>query len=209
MVAVDMESMPHEPDPYRPKWLLRGWRSRFDIRGDANASSWLLERSLHMELGGWRPGADFYGPSSQDFVFRAWRRGATIVPSGWLSVLAESAGNRPGSYAERQDSWQRSIVPRLVADPDALRRELSLAARPLDVGPRWRGKGPLAAADAFGRWLGGELLARAGISPYDRAYRPLGRRRGAWLESLRTTRGLTATPDEHIDDVRASSHMNA
>ena len=194
MLAFDLESMPHQPDPYRPTWLLRGWRSQFDVRTDAPASSWLLERSLHLELGGWRPAADFYGPTSQDFLFRAWRAGAAIVASGRLSVLAEGAGQRPGSYAERQDSWQRSVLPQLEADPDGLRKALTLAARPLDVGPRWRGQGPRSAVWAFGQWARAELLARVGISPYDLTYREPGRARGAYLERLRTTRGLPATP---------------
>jgi hypothetical protein len=179
---------------YTPEWLLRGWRDHYDVLGDAPASGWLLDRSLHLQLGGWRDSWELYGAPSQDFLFRAWRAGAPMLGSGRLSVVAEGSGNRKGSYVGGADRWQAAMLPRLLDDPASLRRDLAVAARPMDTGPDWRGQGARAAVRAACRRVRAEATARRGVSPYDLSFRIAGQPRGSWLAGLRRTRGLEAQP---------------
>lgn len=175
-------------DPGRSAFVLRAWRPAYDPRFDVPASGWLVDRATHLALGGWRPGRSCFGPSSQDFLFRAWRGGARIQPSGRLSVLSEGSGNRRGSYAERHDDWQRHNLARLTAGPGALRREILAHAK------RFDSDAAPAGLPARARWaaqLGRDrALARVGVSPYARRFRRMGLSRGGYLEELRRNRGL-------------------
>ena len=177
-----------EDDDAGAGFRLRSWRSRYDPRFDCPASSWLLDRSLHLELGGWKPSGRCYGPSSQEFLFRAWRAGTTIVASPRLTVLAEGSANRPGSYADRQDEWQRRVVPRLLDDTEGFRREILRRATPVDAEyPAEDALGRV--AQAVGR-VAERAMARVGISPYEMRFRRQGHGRGDYLRTLRRLRGI-------------------
>lgn len=187
--TIAMAWPPSSPEGHeRPEYLLRAWRPSYDPRFDCPASSWLLERSLHLELSGWTSARMIFEPTSQHFLFRAWRSGARIVPSGRLTVLAEGAANRPGSYRDRHEDWQRATVARMAVDAEGLRREI--LARATREEPDLRPAGPVDALKTRGRTAASLALARAGVSPLHRAYKRRFHSRGVFMDQIRGIRGL-------------------
>jgi glycosyltransferase involved in cell wall biosynthesis len=63
------------------------------------ASAWVLTRELAARVGPWRQARDSFVPSSQDWLFRMWRSGATMKFCPTATVFAVPAGDRGGSYA--------------------------------------------------------------------------------------------------------------
>ena len=183
---------PASEDDTELRFALRGWRSRYDPRFDHPASSWLVDRSTHLRAGGWKPSGLSYGPTSQEFLFRAWRAGAQVVPSRHLTVLAEGSANRPGAYRDRLASWHRAVAARLAEDAEGFRAEINDRSEPLDkVWPA--GTRRQRVTRRYERTRDAAFV-RLGISPYDRSFRRQGHRRGDYLRSLRASRGLDPQP---------------
>lgn len=174
--------------PARPSWELVGWRPEFNPRFEARASTWLLDRDLHLDLQGWRPARTLRLESSNEFLFRAWRAGARPTPSGRLTVLAESSGLRKHSYRDRLDELQIGWSQSLSDDADAFRAQILADAVPHDLGVEPVGvRGRVAsAAKAAAVWS----LAHAGAPPRETLARFKGRGRGEHIRDLRRTRGL-------------------
>ena len=157
------------------------------------ASSWVLRRELAAAVGPWRPALECRTESSQDWLFRAFRRGRSLRCTGKLGVLTIPSGERPGAYATRDDREIRHWARRMRDDAAGLREEilgsvaLELAARRSE--PRLG----LSAKRVF-RALGYGACLRLGVHP--RALRNLlrGRRRGWGIQELRRIRGLSPLP---------------
>ncbi len=92
------------------------------------ASSWVFRRDLVGRVGPWRSPDKIYVVPSQDWLFRAWRLGATLrfLPS--VSVILVQAGGRAGSYARRNSAEHDLLTQRLRDDPRCLERILEEAA---------------------------------------------------------------------------------
>lgn len=172
-------------EPHGERLMRRAERRRFHPLDDVAASTWLLDRDLHLELQGWRPASQCYGPSSQEFLFRAWRAGAGVHGTGTVSVLAEGSGNITDSYLARAVSWHEDLAAALRSDPTGLRTRCDAA--PTLVRPprslRRKVRHRVSRAAALG-------LARTGRPPMERYFRLRTEHQGAYLTSLRETRGL-------------------
>ncbi len=65
------------------------------------ASTWMFRRGLADRVGPWRSPDQTYVVPSQDWLFRAWRSGATLKFLPSITVIVVPAGARPGSYTRR------------------------------------------------------------------------------------------------------------
>lgn len=92
------------------------------------ASTWVLKRELAGRVGAWLPPGRSYVSPSQAWLFRAWRAGAVLrfVPS--LGVALIPAGERPGSYAQRDCPEQAWLSDWMASDPRCRERVLEEAA---------------------------------------------------------------------------------
>jgi hypothetical protein len=143
-------------------------------------SAQVVRRAALERLGGWRPASQCFCESSQDWLFQAWRKGATIATMPHLTVLKLHSGERRGSYAQDDAQEQKDLVDAMAA-PDALRvKILSGVAEPEPPRP----------LTYFRR----RFLAALGIHPRARAFRR-GYARGGFLEMLREVRGLSPMPE--------------
>jgi len=144
------------------------------------ASAQVMRRAALERLGGWRPASRCFCESSQDWLFRAWRKGATIATLPHLTVLKLHSGERRGSYVHDDAQEQKDLLDAMVA-PDALRvKILDGAAEP----DRLRSL----------TYLRRRFLAALGIHPRARTFRR-GYARGGFLDMLREVRGLSPMPE--------------
>ncbi|RWE30589.1 MAG: glycosyltransferase family 2 protein [Mesorhizobium sp.] len=130
-------------------------------------------------LGLWRPASECFCESSQDWLFRAWRKGAAIATMPHLTVLSLFSGARAGSYVEDTAIEQEELV-KAMRMPDLLRVKILAAAE----SPR-----PLKKSTYLKR----RFLAACGIHPRAREFRRK-YARGAFVTRLRQIRGLPAAP---------------
>ncbi|MDX8452561.1 glycosyltransferase family 2 protein [Mesorhizobium sp. VK9D] len=147
-------------------------------------SARMIRRTSLPRLGPWRPASQCVCESSQDWLFRAWRKGAVIATMPHLTVLMLHSGKREGSYARDTAQEQEELMDAMDA-PDALRaRILGNAEEPT----------PLKRS----RYLKRRLLAALGIHPRARTFRRQ-HRRGAFIAMLRQKRGLPPMPEREPD----------
>ncbi|SFO56249.1 Glycosyltransferase involved in cell wall bisynthesis [Mesorhizobium sp. NFR06] len=147
-------------------------------------SAQMIRRTSLPRLGPWRPASRCVCESSQDWLFRAWRKGAVIATMPHLTVLMLHSGKREGSYARDSAREQEELMDAMNA-PDALRvKILDNAEEPT----------PLKRS----RYLKRRLLAILGIHPRARSFRRQ-YRRGAFIVMLRQRRGLPPMPEREPD----------
>jgi glycosyltransferase involved in cell wall biosynthesis len=143
-------------------------------------SAQVVRREAIGWLGPWRPAVECYCESSQDWLFRAWRKGARIATLPHVTVLALHSGSREGSYVTDKALEQEKLV-RAMDAPDALRAELLASV----VDPR-----PPRPFNYFKRRF---LAAAFGVHPrareFRRKYAP-----GSYIDALRKVRGLSPMP---------------
>jgi glycosyltransferase involved in cell wall biosynthesis len=155
------------------------------------ASSWVFRRDLVGRVGPWRSPAKMYVVPSQDWLFRAWRSGATLrfLPS--VSVILVAAGGRAGSYARRASPEHDLLAKRLRDDPRCLERILDEAAvneaREHFLQHRYPPLGSLARRTVLRPVYA--LLARMGIHPLSLPMAIAYGRRGGFVRKLRRTTG--------------------
>jgi glycosyltransferase involved in cell wall biosynthesis len=169
----------------------RGKRGRYDpAMTTAYASTWLLRRWALEKVGWWRPAVECFAESSQDWLWRAWRRGLVLAAMPHLTVLMPQSGMRDGSYANNQAEEQITLLGAIQDDPEVLRRRL------LERATEPKGFGPV-------RYWKRRFYAACGIDPRARSFRRK-YRRGSLIQGLRLKRGLTAMPqrDPDIDGLR-------
>ncbi|MDO9059022.1 MAG: glycosyltransferase, partial [Bradyrhizobium sp.] len=92
------------------------------------ASSWVFRRGLADRVGPWRSPDEIYVVPSQDWLFRAWRSGASLKFLPAVSVILLPAGGRAGSYTRRTSADHDLLAQRLQEDPGCLARILEEAA---------------------------------------------------------------------------------
>jgi GT2 family glycosyltransferase len=75
---------------------------RFDpVKTLAQSSSLLMTRELIDRVGPWKPAAECYGESPQEFLFRAWRRGFSLRTVPHLTVLLFPSQEKALSYLDK------------------------------------------------------------------------------------------------------------
>lgn len=131
-------------------------------------------------LGPWRPASECYCESSQDWLFRAWRKGAMIATLPHVTVLALHSGARKRSYVE-DSAFEQGKLVRAMEAPDALRAEL-LAGVTEPRSPR-----------PFNYFKRRFLAAAFGVHPRAREFRRK-HARGTYIDALRKVRGLSPMP---------------
>ena len=139
-------------------------------------------------LGPWRPASECFCESSQDWLFRAWRKGAVIATMPHLTVLSIFSGQRSGSYVEDTAVEQEELASFMLM-PNDLRVKILAAA----VAPSRLKKSS---------YLKRRLWAACGIHPRSVEFRrKYGR--GAFVPRLREVRGLPPMPEREpgVDDL--------
>jgi len=131
-------------------------------------------------LGPWRRASECACESSQDWLFRAWRKGAVIATLPHLTVLSIFSGQRSGSYVEDTAVEQEELIDAMRM-PNDLRIKVLAAA----TAPR-----PLKKSSYLKR----RLWAACGIHPRSVEFR---RKYGrdSYMPGLRKVRGLPPMPE--------------
>lgn len=80
------------------------------------ASSWFMRRKVAKEYGEWRTEDRTSVPPSQDWLFRAWRRGCHVFCNDEVTLVALLSGSRNKSYAKTLAAEHQVIFP-LLKDP--------------------------------------------------------------------------------------------
>lgn len=80
-------------------------------------SAWLLRRELAVRVGPWRSARETFVTSSQDWLFRAWRRGARMLLKPGVSVLAVPSSYRAGSYVAERSPEHEGLAAELRTNP--------------------------------------------------------------------------------------------
>ncbi len=91
------------------------------------ASSWMMRRELSARVGPWRTVDELWVTPSQDWLFRAWRSGATLRFRDHVSVLVIASGLRRNSYVDRP-TYQHAYFALKMRDPTFRARLLEAAA---------------------------------------------------------------------------------
>jgi glycosyltransferase involved in cell wall biosynthesis len=172
-----------------------GWHDRYRAGESVPASSWVFRRELVSRVGGWRPARQVYATASADWLFRAHRGGARLVPTGTYGVLVIASGTRRRAYADRADEEHAYFVEHLRDDPrfadrvrDAVVEEL-----PPPATATAREAANLRLARRLRRARDGlfdRTLAACGVNPMELRFSWRYRRRGGYIAHLRRRRGL-------------------
>jgi hypothetical protein len=136
----------------------------------------------------WRPASECYFSSSQEWLFRIWKRGFQLRTVPHLSVMQIASGGRPGSYLGA-DNPEHAFFAARLNQPLELRLLLLERDRQAPARPLWR---RLAKSIVF---AGLRAAAHLGFAPCELIARfMLGRRRGSKIDELRGIRGLSPLP---------------
>ncbi len=100
----------------------------YDPRLFVFASAWVLTRELAERIGRWRAARETFVSSSQDWLFRAWRSGATMRFLPHATVLALPSGGRKGSYVSARSPEHDYFAKRMRIDPEFRHTALELAS---------------------------------------------------------------------------------
>ena len=153
-------------------------------------SSWLMRRELAARVP-WRPARDLRMVPSQEWLYRAWRAGATMRSTGRMTVIAIGSNGRAGSYSGRQiEEYAR--MAELLPDPHLVPRLLVPTA--LRLTAELNGVTPARLIVRAFRLIGRNVLLALGIHPHAAWQMLKLRRKGAILDRMRRTRGLSPLP---------------
>jgi len=174
----------------------------YDPRGAPPIPSWVVRRSAFDRFGSMRRRDECWSLPTQDWLYRAWRRGARFAHVAAPTLIVITSATRQDTYRDRQEHEQRQWSERMRDDPRLRERalvEALLHPRPthlrmLPAGVLWKALAMRAIAWIALR-LGGEPEAvyfymnypkRWGFLPY----------RGAVFPELYRRRGLPAWKDK-------------
>jgi len=93
-----------------------------------SASSWVFRRELAERVGPWPRADRLFVTTSQAWLFRAWRSGASLRFLPKVGVILVWSGSRAGSYAQRESPEHDALVRWMMCDPLARERILEEAA---------------------------------------------------------------------------------
>ena len=154
------------------------------------ASSWAFRRGLADRVGPWQSPERLHVTPSMDWLFRAWRSGASLRFLAAVTVIVVLAGPRPGSYA-RSSSPDHDLIARWLREDPRCRERILEEAAVNEAMDRFRNERyprvgllrPLLLRPVY--WL----LIRAGIHPMTLPYAILLRKRGELVRRHRTITG--------------------
>lgn len=93
-----------------------------------SASSWMFRRELAQRIGPWQGVDRSYVTTSQAWLFRAWRAGASLEFVPRVGVIVVWSGLRAGSYARRDSPEHDALVRWMSTDAQAREHILEQAA---------------------------------------------------------------------------------
>jgi glycosyltransferase involved in cell wall biosynthesis len=160
------------------------------------ASCWLFRRTLGEEIGAWRHHRDIRSVPSQDWLWRVYSAGRSIVQVPWLTVVAVPSTGRARSYSERHDEEQRRLFAEITADAAGFRERL-LTLHLVDLPAALTTSATHLAQASTARLFRALLLKvelaawrRRGRSRPPSAWRSRLRARGSIIDRMRAVRGL-------------------
>lgn len=160
---------------------------------DVVGSTWVLKKSVFVELGGWRDFRDILLPPSQDLILRGWKakKHIRMVPEPTVFILPTGAFARKGCYARRDFKEHMHYFDQIQNDPRFRERELLkalLVRQSLFIKEKTsiRGMARRLAIAIFRR-----LLTLVGVLPVQLVYFVKFRKKGAFVASVRKNRGLS------------------
>jgi glycosyltransferase involved in cell wall biosynthesis len=175
-------------------------RDGFDPVLHPNASTWVFRRELFARVGPLVRRDRVFTYPTRDWLWRAYRQGATMVPTPAVTVVVVSATTRRNVYRERQFHEHAAIAHAMREEPDFRERCLVRAwqnprpthLRSYGAGDLWR---------ALGMRAAGRVALALGVDPeavycYHRFPRKWGilPARGAVIAELYRRRGLAKRP---------------
>lgn len=156
------------------------------------ASAWVFRRELISEIGPWRSCYECRRVPSQDWLLRAWRNGKTMKQVTRLTVIAIQSGNRPGSYANREEAEHRAYFEAMRDDTAFLEKQLTGLLVTSFIGNVVTGNGfmvwPFLLRAAKNLTRG--ALSTVGLSLGDVKSLVVYPRKGSFIDHLRHVRGL-------------------
>lgn len=165
---------------------------RYNPLASVPATTWLVRREMIEAVGPWKPASQCHESSSQDWLFRAWKTGRTMVFNPRVTVLIIPSGIRRDDYARREDRDIRAFDEAML-DPGFRERQLEEVAIASAAAGLSARLSPIHHLRSFGHFtylLLARFLMRLGVPPR-RLLRFLAfGRRGAFIDHLRKRRGL-------------------
>jgi len=182
---------------------------RFDPIAHPNASTWVFRRELAARIGPLRHRNRVYSYPTRDWLWRAYKSGATLVATSAVTVVVVSATTRRNVYAERAWREHAALWRAMREDPHFREQRLVDAwQHPKPTHLKMQGFGVLLAALA--KRAIGRLAQAIGVDPeivycYYKFPRRLGflPERGAVIRELYRRRGLAEVPDPIADSAAA------
>jgi len=166
----------------------------YDPRIFVFASSWVCTRALVDGVGPWRAARELFVSPSQDWLFRAWRRGARMRVQPRPTVLAVPSSARAGSYLAAGSAEHDRLAAAMRTEPGFRAAALASAAltgerdaNTYRFGMRW---GESLRALAF-RPVAAAAMA-LGVHPYAPFAALRYGRRGNLVSAIRRQTGLPA-----------------
>lgn len=153
------------------------------------ASSWLLRRELVDAVGPWRSARTMHTVPSQEWIFRAWKRGHALRAIPKITLVALTSGDRKNSYVDREESEHALYARKLRDDPrfvDAYAAEIAAQGIAYQLDFAIARHLARAAKNVFRR-----AVVAAGLPPTSIRNLFLHRRKGGYIDALRRTRGLS------------------
>jgi glycosyltransferase involved in cell wall biosynthesis len=155
------------------------------------ASAWLMRRELAVALP-WRRAREIWLMPSQEWLFRASRRGARMRGVAKATVLALPSAARARSYSDRPEAEHAHYAELLRTDPDLIPRLLAQVA--LDSIAERNGATATAMFARGLRILARHALLAFGVHPHVPQYLLRYRRKGGIVETAHKLRGLPPLP---------------
>lgn len=152
------------------------------------ASLWVFTRELAERLGPWKYTWESHCLPAQEWIWRAARKGARIVPVPKLTVLQIHSALRRGSYAERQHAEHDHYFP-LAQEPDRL-FAAAFPAAALENARRYNDMRVLPALRHLAKSVFHTVIRLLGGSPQAVGNAIRFRRKGAVLHTYHKNRGL-------------------
>ncbi len=150
------------------------------------ASAWLFYKKIVEDIGYWKSFRELYLAPSQDWLIRVYKSGHKIKSTGFLSLIAIPSGGRKNSYKDRHFDENKYWFEKLK-EPDKVRIELFSEDA---INLRRELEGTLSLVFLSVKNLIKQSLVMINVSPSDLRKMLLYRKKGAFLNKLRKTRGL-------------------
>ncbi len=158
---------------YEPRWFVP-------------ASSWVLRRALAESVGPWRRAKEIFAAPSQEWLFRAWKKGHALLSIAKPTVVALHSGPRKNSYANRDIQENAEYAELLRDDPAIVDRWMAQVAMRASA----ESETPYRLVRRAVREVVIRTSIALGVHPTSvlNAFRY--RRRGGFVDLLRRNRGL-------------------